>query len=1839
MANLTPICTGNVDSVDARASTLSLSSGVRSAGPSTIRNTDAWCPDRTLWLDGIPGPALDGLSAALQEGPLDAHFFLTLEPRFHRTALAALMAQGLVDDALPGLLPRTLPGAQRAAWRTCLIALLTLPRTAWEVECAGLRAQLTWSVANTNSLLGAMRDALYRPFDMHRSNWNAALHAAQARSVPDARDVARQLQAATHATAAMQRDDAHRQLSHWLPALSAAQRQRAVAQAAAMAAREDTRIDPRAALPALFDAVDLDHAALISDVQRAGVLADLDRLAGGPAGPLLATGGSEGDRLGLSLLVVAERADPAAQRAPRLCVALADALLYAASVAPAGVAWLAANRMAAAVASGPTALRPRPVVPRSIAPVAAGASARGGRSLLALAGGLVGGGLGLASLGWRWTMGDAPAVAPIVTAEAVRLLDDVIAIEGGGSVWNEVWQRVHAGDPRESAALVAEIADMIEDNQLAPEVIGALAGRAPRSRRSAAIHAPAAERAQLETASRVLVEVAEQAPRRGMADVGAPPGLDVALTRSRMLTWVQAMGRNASVQHHRLASAWADIAASEQALALAHAALPQLDLHLAQQVGADLRTVTGLAIDPAQIYLNTFQRSETWPAWEAHQLRPPGATFRNQHRLVARDKRVRSGLVSAHTLIRAALLPVEPDSDNSGLYYRGVPETYFPVQECRELTLAQFTRAVQGRDYLGAFRRRYDSCLEQAWHGRPSPASDRFLAGVGQRFAGAAVLLNAAGQLGDDETAVVNVLVGFPARFDMVEASNGRALAMPGRQIDVHALAANASGHAVPLHGVLLVTANATPEQPVPVTLIISPTRTPAVESFNSSDAALQQLAGEVPHQLHARAVIADHARWQAGSLPVVKAYVIDGDFRWALYLQALELRHAQLRAPAAGTQAQVRDAFNALDSALATPHLPVPVPVLAAAGELAALDVAGLTARSAAHWMARFPPDTPGALRNAGLDGARWLHALSVGRSLVEREYPMLVPFVQQRLDAEIMRRYRMAFESSGGWIIAFSDGHASVQTASGWVHTAGQRQQVASFAECAMTRAVGFDGVPEWRLGLYTASDSAFFDENTEVLGLQAGQLVSMALELDVQGEYLAALDAFWQRHEAEVLTTLRGGYLFSCWQQHAEGSLSRRGMQLALGVFGEMTAAQSQDPRYVPRPGNGTYTGWLEIHGTASSILHVADDRGPEVLLYFVHDRNRFHEFASAADMVGWLERAAATDAGRQWLESSFDLADLQDGWISNGVHTALGTGAQAMFGDGRTVMPIDGETAQAMVRRLRDRSRRDAQTLMTSPWEAFRRRWLPRLERFDAALGLASVLIPPLLPVVLVGSAAELGVGLDEAIHGDTSQQRHAGAAAAAGGLLGLALSAPLGTARLAALAARDGARLQPAMQVPLFEQARDPLEHLAERYARPLVLAGSRAADNGVHDYLGRQYISQAGHAYEVAFDRAHGTWRLQNPQPGNFYHQPVRLNAEGLWEPHSDVGLRGGAPNSNSRRMSVDRSYRGSLSSLVERAHSHSVDSSSQDFKWGMQHWDRVMTPEQARESASLEQMKELFVSGYLDPVQQGALSVIIDRLDNTLRAERYIVVNEVVHDSVYIAGGQLIPASQMLLGESNGLAASGMCTGLSRIMATAMGQGEEVHVLDHLRLAIREPDTAHAVALRALVRDAQGAALAPGSVSAASLIGIDALGDFLANAARSSQFILSGATHSMACAVNVLANGRREYLLFDPNFGLMVFKKLPKFKQWVHNLFGSRYFSRLSSRAVEDPRAETLAEMYGAVASPGSRGMQFHLRQVHAARMQEQAAARGWTALFEHLGGPGGPRMGGAAPNAGRGG
>jgi hypothetical protein len=1844
MTNLTPPrVAGEVDRPFRRLPDRQGSWRVATPAPVSVDNGARVAPARTQWLSGVPQQELDALSAALRKGPLDAHFFLTLEPGFHRTVLASPMAQPLVDDALGHLLPAGLTRAQRGAWRTCLTGLLTLPRVAWEVECVGLRGQLSAAVARRNALLGAVREALYRPVDMPRRAWDAALAARPTASM-DCRTVACALQRTPTAT---QRARALQQLRGWLPGLPQDEVESALARAAALAARDGTAIDVRTALPALFNALDEDRCARVSDAQRADILGHLEGLAGGALEPLLRTGGGDGDDLGRWLLSVADRAGRWDPSAPGLRQAVAEALLFAASVST-GMQALCARGVSVVCAAQGSVWSPITPghVPAVVGPavrsgsggmlpsVASAAPPRGGRGLLALAGGLVGSGLALAASGWHWISAPADtgtATPGDCTRAAIALLDTLVTVDGTATVWRSMWEQVQAAPGDDPETLAAAVSATLLANDVAREVAllfdphrGAGPSKtssfATRQRRAVAVPPTLQphEVLDLHAASLRLARAARQAPPPAAAFdaivLGQGDPALLAAVRTRMLAWLRSSGENATVQHAALRAAWRDLVLSDQALQQVRDELPQLDRHLARSVASDIRNVTGQWLDPGQIYLNTFAQSETRATWEARQFRAPGAAFRRPGHRASPDMRVRSELVSAHTLVGAALLPQEADVERSGLYYNAAQEIYFPEQECATLTLPQFNQAVAGRDYLTAFAANYRAFAAGDAAGQATAVRNRYMDAISRRLSATAVLLQAVGQLGVQEGALVaDLLMQGPGQ--QAETDPGRPAGASRGRVHVRLLTGTVDGGApVTLHGVLLVHAARSPDDGRSPVLVLSPSRTPALQPFVSAEAALCQLTTEVARRLSEWVPAGEHAQWRQGAVPIEQGDVIEGDFRAVLFRQALQLRVAQLDERRDRPAPARRHAFNALERELAQLHLPVSMPVMAAAAELAARDPVALAGSDQVHWSARLPPGGPGTLRNAGVDDARWLHALAAGRGLLDARYPRLAAFIEQRLDQEILRRHQVVLSSRSCYIVEFNGGVPSPQTRSGWVHSTLQRVRSASFAYLAMTRGDAFIDRNATFMGLYTTPESVVFDENNEVADLEASQLLAIVRELDLQREYLQALDAFWTTQQSELLSVVRGSYLFSCWQQYAEGSLSSRGLQLALAGFGQLDAARAQDSAHALQPVGAARAGWLQIHGVSSTVLHLSDARGPEVVLYWASDAHRFHEFAHDAAMMRWLEQTAAQEDGRAGIEAAFDLADLQQGWFSDGVHRSLGGGAVAMFGSGPLSSPITGDPSLALVHRLRDRSRRDAITLLTSPWESFRHRWIERLARFNEAAGIASLVMPTLLPVVFMGSAAEFALGLDEALDAHTEQARRAGAVAAASGLLGVVLSAPLGTARVASLAASDGARLQPAVLAPLLDGASDPLEHVAERFAQPVEVAGPRAADNGVHHHLGKQYIEQAGRTYEVFFDHPHGTWRLRHPA-GGFHHQPVRLNAAGWWEPHSDVGLRGGAPNRAGPAGSAEGRYRGALAAREDQLRGAPLSSGALDFKWGKDHWQRVVLPETVGDAASVERMKALFVSGDLDPVQQGALSVVIARLDNLLRSERHIRSAAALQKTIEEAGGHFVPASQVLLADGG----AGMCTALSRIMAVALAQGEETQLLDQLRRAIHRPASALAANVREVLRDAQGAGLLPGSLSAPSLIGITELARLLATTSGSAEFILSGSRHSMACAVRVADNGERLLFFFDPNKGFFSHSNAVRFDQTLTHLLTSRHLSRLDSPVATQRVQETLAELYGGFEGTDET-VKFHLRQVNTGRLHAQAAIRGWTSLFEHV-------------------
>lgn len=64
--------------------------------------------------------------------------------------------------------------------------------------------------------------------------------------------------------------------------------------------------------------------------------------------------------------------------------------------------------------------------------------------------------------------------------------------------------------------------------------------------------------------------------------------------------------------------------------------------------------------------------------------------------------------------------------------------------------------------------------------------------------------------------------------------------------------------------------------------------------------------------------------------------------------------------------------------------------------------------------------------------------------------------------------------------------------------------------------------------------------------------------------------------------------------------------------------------------------------------------------------------------------------------------------------------------------------------------------------------------------------------------------------------------------------------------------------------------------------------------NVLIDNNGQHYISSGGKTYPVRFDMDNNTWRAYQPDNAYRPQYPVRLNTQGDWEVHNNVGLKGG---------------------------------------------------------------------------------------------------------------------------------------------------------------------------------------------------------------------------------------------------------------------------------------------------------------------------------------------------------
>lgn len=275
------------------------------------------------------------------------------------------------------------------------------------------------------------------------------------------------------------------------------------------------------------------------------------------------------------------------------------------------------------------------------------------------------------------------------------------------------------------------------------------------------------------------------------------------------------------------------------------------------------------------------------------------------------------------------------------------------------------------------------------------------------------------------------------------------------------------------------------------------------------------------------------------------------------------------------------------------------------------------------------------------------------------------------------------------------------------------------------------------------------------------------------DFQTRMLDQVVRFWGQHWDDTRIIAKAHFISSAIAAREEGTLSPEAFSLlmrgagtrlpATMPLGTATLAEKTSPE---RTVNVLA---FDINGYPSSdILRFVGKDGLTVL-YAPGLPSIFHEFASEVKLREWVVEASRSPERRQALQRSFSLYNQQDGiW-----HTGVANGLEKLS-TGEWTSGIDtadrrytGDIFEAFCANMRKRALTDVDTLIRSDSEINEEMWLESIRMLNNLLWPVALFVPEAaVPLSFAGMGSELGLELRQAYSGDTYDERHAGAYAAA-----------------------------------------------------------------------------------------------------------------------------------------------------------------------------------------------------------------------------------------------------------------------------------------------------------------------------------------------------------------------------------------------------------------------------------------------------------------------------------------
>lgn len=459
----------------------------------------------------------------------------------------------------------------------------------------------------------------------------------------------------------------------------------------------------------------------------------------------------------------------------------------------------------------------------------------------------------------------------------------------------------------------------------------------------------------------------------------------------------------------------------------------------------------------------------------------------------------------------------------------------------------------------------------------------------------------------------------------------------------------------------------------------------------------------------------------------------------------------------------------------------------------------------------------------------------------------------------------------------------------------------------------------------GFYTAGpDAHAFDERNEIRMLPA-QVMSDFWAVDVKSRFQQKLKAFWRDLADDFHTMAKANFIASALEDRQAGWLTQEDLESVLGAANVDTSESlSLRTLQASAPARAEAKVWtFDVIGyEASDILRIVTSGGRQIL-YTPGEVQAFHAFATPEELHWWLLSQNNRPERRARFMSHFPLSAHEEADENIGLfhgldvlYTTWGTAHPAVIN--HHSRPVSEDPFSHLRDSIRARMFADTDLALHSNGDLRKQMWMGYLRAFSQLSGALAAIDWPIALAAVGAGIADMGLNIDQAINGASTAQRKAGVIGAVTAGIDVLFNS---TFLIDGEAIPEGELPPPEVGLAPASEIDDPVDALIETpgfepiSAHPLERNEALASfeTNMLLDafepvreegplkgvYLteqGETFIEIDGFAYHVRYINELKSWAIVDPaNPFSFYrNMPVRLNAAGVWEPVTPLGLSGG---------------------------------------------------------------------------------------------------------------------------------------------------------------------------------------------------------------------------------------------------------------------------------------------------------------------------------------------------------